>query len=59
VHHVCDSSDRPPALHLSIARLGAVMPAPADVGLNPADKGLAIYKTSTISDKILPRHEYI
>jgi hypothetical protein len=35
------------------------MPAPADVGLNPADKGLAIYKTSTISDKILPRHEYI
>jgi hypothetical protein len=32
MHAIFVTGDRPPALHASIARLGAVMPAPADVG---------------------------
>jgi hypothetical protein len=36
--HICDSLDRPLALHLNVITLGTAMPSPADAGLNPDDK---------------------
>jgi hypothetical protein len=32
---MCDTTVRPPTLHLNIAMLGAVTPYPADASLNP------------------------